>query len=353
MPDIKEVYEMVVKQSPPQPDALERQRKRQDAVKRKRRAGAIAAVVAIAAALALVFAVTRPTNETGTPAIGTSPTPSIPFTTTPPMGAQIVGTDGKPSEQFAAMFTDQNGLQLSPTGLMVAYSGPLGSIGTAASDGTAPRTLVGPSGDHGDGHAGVSWNADGSRIAYSWKGDLYVMHADGSHRQQLTHAAPGTGNYRPRFSSDGSTLVYWSGSNAGSDGGAPDGEIYTIPATGGTPTRLTHNQVSDFEPTWSPAGDRIAYFHGGQLWIMNANGRHAHRAYAGNGGAWAPAWSPDGSRIAFLSYTGTNEPFGPVMDVEILTLNTGQATKTGVQVLTDLNGPQWVSNTELLVNRFD
>ena len=32
MPDIKEVYEMVVKQSPPQPDALERQRKRQDAI---------------------------------------------------------------------------------------------------------------------------------------------------------------------------------------------------------------------------------------------------------------------------------------------------------------------------------
>ena len=151
------------------------------------------------------------------------------------------------------MFTDQNGLRLSPTGLMVAYSGPLGSVGTAASDGTAPRTLVGPSGDRGDGHAGVSWSPDGSRIAYAWKGDLYVMDADGSHRQRLTHAAPGTGNYRPQFSSDGSTLVYWSASNAGDDGGESDGEIYTIPASGGTPTRLTNDHVSDYEPTWSPS----------------------------------------------------------------------------------------------------
>jgi len=352
MPDIKEVYEMVVKQSPPQPDALERQRKRQDAVKRKRRAGAIAAVVAIAAALALVFAVTRPANDTGGPAGGGNVSQSPAFNTTPPIGAQIVGTDGKPTEQFAAIFTDQNGLQLSPTGLMVAYSGPLGSIGTAAPDGTAPRTLVPLSGDHGDGHAGVSWNPDGSRIAYSSKGDLFVMNADGSHGRQLTHDETG-GAYRPQFSPDGSKLVYWSGSKAGDDGGEPDGEIYTIPASGGTPTRLTNDHVSDYEPTWSPGGDRIAYFHGGELWIMNANGKHAHRVYTGDGGAWAPAWSPDGSRIAFLRYTGTNVPFGPVMDVEILNLNTGEAAKTGVQVLTDLNGPQWVSNTELLVNRYD
>ena len=119
--------------------------------------------------------------------------------------------------------------------------------------------------------------------------------------------------------------MYWSGSNAGDDGGEPDGEIFTIPATGGTPTRLTHNQVSDYEPTWSPAGDRIAYFHGGQLWIMNTNGRHAHLVYVDPGSTWAPAWSPDGSMIAYLSYTGTNVSKGPVMDLNILTLATGKA----------------------------
>ena len=352
MPDIKEVYEMVVKQSPPQPDALERQRKRQDAMKRKRRAGAIAAVVAIAAALALVFAVTRPSDNTSGP-VGGNGSPSPSFTRTAPIGAQVVGLNGTPSQQFAAMFTDRLAPRLSPTGLLVAFAGPEGSVGVAGSNGLNPRTLVGPQGDHGDGHIGVSWDPVGSRIAYSWKGDLYVVNVDGSHRQRLTNAAPGTGDYRPEFSSDGSTLVYWSASSTGDDGGEPDGEIYTIPVTGGTPTRLTHDHVSDYEPAWSPAGDRIAYFHGGELWIMNANGRHAHRAYTGDGGAWAPAWSPDGSKIAFLRYTGTNESSGPVMDVEILNLSTGQATKTGVQVLTDLNGPQWVSNTALLINRYD
>ena len=41
------------------------------------------------------------------------------------------------------------------------------------------------------------------------------------------------------------------------------------------------------------------------------------------------------------------------MDVESSPSTPGKATKIGVQVLTDQNGPQWVSNTELLVNRFD
>ena len=251
------------------------------------------------------------------------------------------------------MFTDRFAPRLSPTGLLVAFAGPEGSVGVAASNGLYPRTLVGPQGDHGDGHIGVSWDPDGSRIAYSWKGDLYVMNVDGSNRQRLTHAAPGTGNYRPQFSSDGSTLVYWSGSNAGDDGGEPDGEIYTIPATGGTPTRLTNDHVSDYEPTWSPAGDRIAYFHGGELWIMNANGQarpSGVRPRRRRVGARMVA-----GRIEDRLPVGTRARAsrGPVMDVEILTLNTGQATKTGVQVLTDQNGPQWVSNTALLVNRYD
>ena len=351
MPDIEEVYEMVVKQSPPQPDALERQRKKQDAVKRNRRVGAIGAVVAIAAALAVVFAVTRPAGNTGGPAGSGTGSPSVSFNTTPPIGAQVIGLDGTPNQQFGERFTEQNGLQLSPTGLLVAFVTPTGSVGTATPTGIDPRTLVVGVGGHGDGHLGVSWNADGNRLAYSWKGNLYVMNVDGSHRRQLTHAAPGQGDYRPQFSPDGSTLVYWGGSNAGDDGGEPNGEIYTIPVAGGTPTRLTHDSVSDYEPTWSPDGGRIAYFHGGELWIMNASGGHAHHVYSDDGGTWAPAWYPDGSKIAFLSYTGENQP-GPIMDVKILNLGTGHVAGTGTQVLTDLNGPQWVSDTELLINRY-
>jgi hypothetical protein len=47
MPDVREVYEMVTKQKPPQPGALERQQKRQVRMARNRKVGAIAVAATI------------------------------------------------------------------------------------------------------------------------------------------------------------------------------------------------------------------------------------------------------------------------------------------------------------------
>jgi Tol biopolymer transport system component len=44
-------------------------------------------------------------------------------------------------------------------------------------------------------------------------------------------------------------------------------EIYTIPAKGGEPTRLTREREPSIEPAWSPDRTLIAYFNGGELWV--------------------------------------------------------------------------------------
>jgi len=73
MPDAREVYEMVTKQKPPEPGALERQQKRQVRSARNKRIGAFttAAVIGLVA-IALILAL-RPARETSTPA--TQPPP--------------------------------------------------------------------------------------------------------------------------------------------------------------------------------------------------------------------------------------------------------------------------------------
>ncbi|HJQ72630.1 MAG TPA: hypothetical protein VJ887_04390 [Actinomycetota bacterium] len=74
MPDVKEVYEMVTKQKPSEPEALERQRTRQVRTMRNRKVGAfaVAAVIGVVAAALILGTLEeqRPTD------IGTNPSPT-------------------------------------------------------------------------------------------------------------------------------------------------------------------------------------------------------------------------------------------------------------------------------------
>lgn len=61
------------------------------------------------------------------------------------------------------------------------------------------------------------------------------------------------GCWDSRWSPDGSLLAY-------SGGPTSDDHIYTIPASGGTPTQITPNDENDHEwPTWSPDGAWLVY----------------------------------------------------------------------------------------------
>jgi hypothetical protein len=69
MPDVKEVYEMVTKQKPPQRGVLERQRKRQERSSRNKRLGAFVLAAAIVAGMFMLILVNRPAERVPTPAV--------------------------------------------------------------------------------------------------------------------------------------------------------------------------------------------------------------------------------------------------------------------------------------------
>jgi Tol biopolymer transport system component len=349
MHDLKEVFEMVTKQVEPDQDSWKEQQKQQRRAARNRKLAALTVVAAMVVGIMLFAIASRPSRPE--PQVANRPS-SIPLETTPPLGVQIVALDGTALRQVTSKFSAY-GYRLSPDGQMIAFD-DTGQVGTMSIDGSNEQAF-GPlrNTNTGDAMNTVSWSSDGSQIAYAYSGNLYVMNADGSGRRQLTDA-PG-GDYYPAWSSN-DVIAYWHGSPTGEEGGPPDAEIYTIPASGGTPTRLTHNDVSDIEPAWSPDGTQIAYWHGGDLWVMQADGSGAHSVYVGaeRGGAWAPAWSPDGTRIAFLKFVGNPTGFQPLMAVLVVELRTGEMTRVpGVHVGTDLNGPDWASDDTLLLNRHD
>jgi hypothetical protein len=55
-----------------------------------------------------------------------------------------------------------------------------------------------------------------------------------------------------------------------------------------------------------------------------------------------------------VAYVGNTPLDGaPILELRIIDLATKHVTVPGVRVLTDWNGPQWLSNSTLLINRYD
>ena len=61
----------------------------------------------------------------------------------------------------------------------------------------------------GAGHAsGPRWSPNGARLAYLYRGNLWIMNANGSHKTQITAAAPAFADSRPTWSPSGRYLAF-------------------------------------------------------------------------------------------------------------------------------------------------
>ncbi len=91
---------------------------------------------------------------------------------------------------------------------------------------------------------------DGKTIAFSFRGDLWLVPASGGEAKRLTvHEAE---DIMPQFSPDGTRIAFSSRRFNNYD-------IYTIPVAGGTPTRLTFDTEDDYASCWTPGSDSVLF----------------------------------------------------------------------------------------------
>ena len=185
-------------------------------------------------------------------------------------------------------------------------------------------------------------------IAFSYGGDIWVADRDGDNPRQLTtRQAP---EMMPQFSPDGKTIAFSATYDSNTD-------VYTIPVTGGQPTRLTWHPDADVVQGYTPHGTNILFTSRREM----TSGRSAQAWHIGASGGFpnkimdaviqSGAWSADGTRIAYQPYTTAhrgasgwrNHRGGSTPPIWILTYGTGEWEEIPHERASDTN-PMWVGD---------
>ena len=266
------------------------------------------------AALAVVVAVVVVSNLEG-PNAGVAPASNGPSVV--PLGSEyalvdvatgaMTGTGIVPAGSEVDASTD--GTKIT----YVATSDVGDAIHVANADGSNVQAFE-QTASPGGGLSAPRWSPDGTKIVYQDRGigghigNLYVLDVTSGQVKQITHLPPlSVGLYymAPMFSADGKSVLFTKPTvvASGADGQQLRFDIWTVPASGGEPTLVQRNARGvDVEP----GGDSIAFvglrvvngeFKFGDLYIAGSNGQEARKLVDGEIGQ--ARWSPDGSQIAY------------------------------------------------------
>jgi hypothetical protein len=303
MPELKEVFEMITKQTEPDLSSWNDQERRQRRTVRNRKVGAFALVAALLA-VATIVTITLP-REDRTTDIGTRPaTPSGRYYLNLTTGATTPLPDTVPEASLYAV---------SPDGTMIAGApccSPPNPVWVAHIDGTNVRDLTREIGL--DGFA-PSWSPDGSMLVYQQRdastgeiGNLVLV--DVVTRTLTTITDLPSRSYSgwsllPSFSADGRSVFFRMPRGPSGDVDPVRWDVVSVPVTGGELTVLQRDAM--FGAT-SP-GDGSFLFVSPESWtisVVSADGEVLLDRLEVGEEIGPPLWSPDGSMYAYEDSDG-------------------------------------------------
>ena len=255
---------------------------------------------------------------------------------TPTPAATTAIPDATPTPTLAPTETLRPAVQISPTpGNTTLVATPLGGSSgqiafVSARSGIPQIYLMNTDGTEltaltitAEGSCQPAWSPDGRQLVFTSpcraRGDFYedaypdsslfIMNADGTGVTQLTTGPEA--NFDPAWSPDGNRIAFTS---------LRDGykQIYMLNLDSRIETRLTNTppEIESSQPVWSPFGNQIAYIvkrvGAYQIWTMTDDGQDNAQHVRSGQDLWdfSPHWSPDGTIILFSQRNkGVSKPW--------------------------------------------
>lgn len=167
------------------------------------------------------------------------------------------------------------------------------------------KTVINLTKDSPEDDTAPAFSPDGARIAFRSErdgGGIFIMGATGESVKRLTDFG-----YNPAWSPDGNEIACTTASFTDpTNVFTRSGQLFVINVASGD-KRAVSGPEDVHEPSWSPHGQRIAYWGrtlgsgNRDLWTVSAKGGKPVRVMNDPFTDWDPVWSPDGRFLYFSS----------------------------------------------------
>lgn len=170
---------------------------------------------------------------------------------------------------------------------------------------------------------------DGKRLAFVWRGDIWLASTDGGEAKRITDHVEW--DAYPVFSPDGNWIAFSSIRNGNWD-------IYLVPTTGGTPKQLTRSSGGEIVTGWSPDGKKVIF--SGQrdiprasLFAIDVQTGAFTKLTEDYMGLNRPSYAPDGQKVVFErnGFPWTRPRYHGSAAAQLWTLDTATGKRTQLE----------------------